>query len=231
MVPSPPDLVLLDAFGTLVAMEPPGPVLHAALVDAGYDIDPHVVEKALRVEIAHYRSRLHIAADPPGLRVLRAECGAVLADALGQGAPPAPLATELLVASLRFRLHDDALGAIDAIERQGVRLGVVSNWDCALPDHLEALGVADRFAVIAVSATVGAAKPDPAIFRHATDAAGVDASRALHVGDRLAEDYQGARRAGLRALLLDRTGAAAGPRATGPEVITTLAEVPEIIAR
>ena len=241
MAPSPPDLVLLDAFGTLLAMDPPGPILHAELADAGYDIAPQVVDEALRAEIAHYRSRMHIAGDAAGLRALRAECGAVLADALGPGAPPASEATELLVASLRFRLHHDALGAMDALGAQGVRLGVVSNWDCALPHHLAALGVADRFVVIAVSATVGAAKPDPAIFHYATDAAGVDPARALHVGDRLAEDYQGARAAGLRALLLHRAGrhtgpgtagqAAAGPGTADVDVITTLAEVPEIIAR
>ncbi|MBM3634921.1 MAG: HAD-IA family hydrolase [Actinobacteria bacterium] len=231
MAPSPPDLVLLDAFGTLVAMDPPGPILHAELAAAGYDIDPHVVDEALRAEVAHYRARMHIAGDPAGLRALRAECGAVLAHALGPGAPPAPRATELLVASLRFRLHHDALGAMDALDAQGIRFGVVSNWDCALPDHLAALGVDDRFAVIAVSASVGAAKPDPAIFLHATEAAGVEASRALHVGDRLAEDYEGARGAGLRALLLDRTGDAAGRGTTGPEVITTLTEIPGIIAR
>jgi len=164
MAPSPPDLVLLDAFGTLVAMDPPGPILHAELAAAGYDIDPHVVDEALRAEVAHYRARMHIAGDPAGLRALRAECGAVLAHALGPGAPPAPRATELLVASLRFRLHHDALGAMDALDAQGIRFGVVSNWDCALPDHLAALGVDDRFAVIAVSASVGAAKPDQAIF-------------------------------------------------------------------
>ena len=224
MAPSPPDLVLLDAFGTLVAMDPPGPVLRGRLAAEGYAFSARAVEEALDREIAHYRSRMHVARDRAGLDALRAECGQVLADALGPGAPPAPEATRMLVASLRFRLHDDALGAMDALEACGIRLGVVSNWDCALPDHLAALGVADRFAVIAVSAPVGAAKPDPAIFLHATTAAGVHPSRALHVGDRRAEDYDGARAAGLRALLLDRAGTE-----RGPDVITTLAAIPEII--
>ncbi len=224
MAPSPPDLVLLDAFGTLVAMDPPGPVLRGRLAAEGYAFSARAVEEALDREIAHYRSRMHVARDRAGLDALRAECGQVLADALGPGAPPAPEATRMLVASLRFRLHDDALGAMDALEACGIRLGVVSNWDCALPDHLAALGVADRFAVIAVSAPVGAAKPDPAIFLHATTAAGVHPSRALHEGDRRAEDYDGARAAGLRALLLDRAGTE-----RGPDVITTLAAIPEII--
>ena len=224
MAPSSPDLVLLDAFGTLVAMDPPGPILRARLAEAGYQASADVVDAALRREITHYRSRMHIARDRAGLDALRAECGQVLADALGPGAPPPPEATEMLVASLRFRLHDDALAALDSLEARGARLGVVSNWDCALPDHLAGLGVADRFDVIAVSAPVGAAKPDPAIFLHATTVAGVDPARALHVGDRRVEDYQGARAAGLQALLLDRAGSE-----HGPEVITTLTAIPEII--
>jgi len=224
-MPTPPtDLVLLDAFGTLVEMEPPAPILAAALADAGHPVDLPVVHAALREEIAHYRAHMHLGADPAGLAALRAGCGEVLSRALGPGAPDPALATELLVGSLRFRLYDDALPALDALAALGVRLGVVSNWDCALPGHLHGLGVADRFEVIAASAAVGAAKPDPAIFLFAAGAVGVTPARSLHVGDRRVEDYQGARAAGMRALLLDRHGAEAGP-----EVVSTLTAVPERI--
>jgi putative hydrolase of the HAD superfamily len=221
-------LVLLDALGTILAMDPPAPGLTRALADAGHAFDDDVVAAALRIEIAHYRSRMHIGADPPGLRALRAECGAVLARALAAGAangapPPDPaLATELLVEALRFRLYDDVLPLIDELEARGIGVGVVSNWDCALPAHLDGLGVADRFRVIVASAAVGHAKPDAAIFRHALVATGVDAADALHVGDRAEEDYAGARSADLRALLLDRSP---GARSAG-DVITSLAEVP-----
>ncbi len=214
-------VVLFDAFGTLVAMEPPAPVLARRLRDEGYPLHEDRVQSALQEEIAHYRARMHVGADPAGLSMLRAECGAVLARALGPGAPDAGTSTRLLVESLRFRLHDDALPALDALSAAGVRLGVVSNWDCALPDHLRALGVADRFEVIAASAAVGAAKPDPMIFRHALRAMGADAAGALHVGDRPAEDLEGARAAGLAALLVDRHGAHAGP-----DVVRSLADVP-----
>lgn len=222
-------LVLLDAFGTLLEMEPPAPVLRQALDDEGHHFDEPVVEAALRIEIAHYRSRMHVASDPPGLASLRAECGGVLARALAAGAgdpalaPDAELATRLLVESLRFRLHDDAIPLLDDLDARGIPAAVVSNWDCALPDHLGALGVADRFRVIAASAAVGHAKPDPAIFRHALAATGVDPDHALHVGDRDDEDYRGARSAGIRALLLDRSP---GARAEG-DVITSLGQVTE----
>lgn len=206
-------------------MDPPAPVLAGLLADAGYAVDDRVVEAALRQEIAHYRARMQVGADAAGLTVLRAECGAVLACALGPGGPGADEATEMLLQSLRFRLYDDALPALDALADRGTRVAVVSNWDCALPHHLERLGVADRFTAIVASAAVGAAKPDPTIFLRALRAAGVHPDDALHVGDRRAEDLDGARAAGMRALLLDRDG-----HGDGPEVIRSLAEVPARMA-
>jgi putative hydrolase of the HAD superfamily len=225
MTPRTSPIVLFDAFGTLVEMEPPAPVLARELRDAGYPADPARVADALRQEIAHYRARMHVGADHAGLQALRAECGAVLAGALGPGAPGPDEATTMLLRSLRFRLHPDAHAALDALAAQGVRMGVVSNWDCAQPHHLARLGVAERFEVIAASAAVGAAKPDPAIFLHAVRALGAQPGDALHVGDRRVEDYEGARAAGLSALLLSRDG-----EARGPDVVRSLREVPGRIA-
>lgn len=215
MAPPRPSVVLFDAFGTLLQMDPPAPILARRLREEGHAVDEQRVERALRVEIAHYRARMHVGRDPEGLDALRAECGAVLARELGPGAPAPADATRMLVESLRFRLFDDALPALDRLSAAGVRMGVVSNWDCALPAHLQRLGVADRFQVIAASAAVGAAKPDPAIFLHALGAMGARPADALHVGDRPAEDYQGARAAGLQALLLDRSGAGSGADSVG----------------
>ncbi len=226
MDPPAVDLVLLDAFGTLIEMEPPAPILRASLADAGYPYDEDAVTAALATEIAHYRARMHIGGDPAGLAELRAECGAVLARALGPGAPGPDLATELLVDALRFRLYDDARVLMDVLDDMAIPMGVVSNWDCALPEHLARLGVAHRFRVIAASAAVGYAKPDARIFQHALAATGVAPARALHVGDRPVEDVEGAHGAGVPALLIDRVAghhAAAG-------VITSLTDIPLVIA-
>ncbi len=218
--------VLLDAFGTLLRMEPPPPVLTALLADAGFPLDEQRVADALALEIRHYRLRMQLGRDAEGLAALRAECAGVLVDALGPGAPPIPLATELLVESLRFHLFDDVLPALDLLDDMGLVLGVVSNWDCALPQHLARLGVADRFEVIVASAAAGYQKPDPGIFTTALSALGMAPADALHVGDRRVEDLNGARAAGLQALLLDRS-----PQAEATEyVITTLAQIPGRIA-
>lgn len=219
--------VTFDALGTLIDLEPPVPVLTSTLADAGYHFDEGVVADALAEEVAHYRRRMHLGRDDAGLAALRAECGGVLARSLGPGAPPPAVATDALVASLRFRLYPDVTPTLDALGAKGVTLAVVSNWDCALPGHLARLGVAGHFAVICASAAVGYAKPDPAVFHAATRAMGIDPADVLHVGDRRVEDLMGARAAGLSALLLDRSP---GAQPSG-DVITTLTDVPGFVGR
>ena len=75
------------------------------------------------------------------------------------------------------------------------------------------------------SAVAGATKPDRAVFVRALEAAGAEPGEALHVGDSVENDVEGARAAGLRALLLARDGEA--PR--GVDAIRSLAELPSVV--
>ena len=104
-----------------------------------------------------------------------------------------------------WAIYPDVLPTLDALGAARMTLAVVSNWDSYLPTLLDRLGLASRFASIAVSAIEETGKPDPEIFRRACDRVCVRPSEVLHVGDSLKEDYEGARGAGLSALLLDRT--------------------------
>ena len=73
-----------------------------------------------------------------------------------------------------------------------------------------------------MSAIEETGKPQPEIFLRTCRRLGVAPAEALHVGDSLREDYEGARAAGLRALLLDRAAAHEGL----PDRIASLAEIP-----
>jgi putative hydrolase of the HAD superfamily len=75
------------------------------------------------------------------------------------------------------------------------------------------------------SATVGAAKPAPVLFEAALAAAGCSAADALHVGDSLSKDVEGASQAGIAAVLLDRNA----ERPQAPARIESLAELPALI--
>lgn len=209
-----PRALLLDAMGTLVRLDPPGPRLRRELARRfGLSVSAQEAERAMRAEIAYYRDHMHAAADAAGVNELR---GAA-AEALRSGLPedrrlPGVSTSELvaaLLAALRFRAYPDVLPALISARRRGLRLVAVSNWDSSLPDVLGRVGIAAHLDGVITSAVAGAAKPDPAIFRTGLAVAGVSASEAIHVGDSLTEDVAGARAAGVRAVWLDRLGAGA----------------------
>ncbi len=102
---------------------------------------------------------------------------------------------------------------------------VASNWDCSLPQWLERAGLWQLLDGAASSAVVGEPKPSPAVFRAALDIAGADPNEALHVGDSLANDVEGARAAGVRAVLIDRGGQAQD----GMEVVASLRDLSSLL--
>jgi len=224
--PGAPRAVLLDAFGTLLELEPPTPRLRAALREhAGVEVSLPEAERALRAEIAFYRLHHDEGRDAVSLRELRERCTAVLRAALPASVRSKPLGplTAALLDALRFRAFPEVPVTLRALREGGARLVVVSNWDVSLPEALAQAGIAGLVDGVVSSAEVGAAKPDPEIFRRALALAGASAEEALHVGDSLELDVEGARAAGIEAVLVVRDGAPASP---GVRVVRSLAELP-----
>jgi putative hydrolase of the HAD superfamily len=125
----------------------------------------------------------------------------------------------------RHEVFDDAAEAL-ALLRDRYALALVTNGAaCLQREKLAASGLEGHFSAVVVSADVGAAKPDPAVFRQALAELGVDAARAVMVGDSLAKDVDGARAAGLGAIWLNRDGAPS-PERPSLSQITSLAELP-----
>jgi putative hydrolase of the HAD superfamily len=189
--------VLLDALGTLVELEPPWDHLAA---DLGIDSDERL-ERAFRAEMAYYREHADEGRDPDSLAALRRRCAAVLSSELGR-----EVSVDEMMAAIRFRPFPDAAPALAELRDLGLCLVCVSNWDYSLPDVLARVGLGDRLDGVVTSAGIGARKPDPRLFEAALEVAGCSAGDALHVGDTPAEDLDGARAAGIRALLIDRGG-------------------------
>jgi HAD superfamily hydrolase (TIGR01509 family) len=98
------------------------------------------------------------------------------------------------------QLADTTHALLETLRERGLKLGLVSNaFDppALLHRDLEQSGVADRLDFAVFSSEVGRRKPDPVIFERALEALGVQAERALFVGDTLATDVAGAAALGM----------------------------------
>jgi len=215
------DAVLLDAFGTLIALDRPVSRLRSSLrTRLGLELDEDRARTAVRAEVAHYAANCRTAVDEAALAALRWECAGVIGRELDLDADR-DLLLEVLSDSVVLRPFADAAPAMRTLARRGVAMAVVSNGDCSLAASLEAAGL--RAEIVVDSATGGATKPDPAIFRRALALLGVEAARTLHVGDDPEADVAGARAAGIDAVLLDRWGS----QAAG--TIASLAELEALV--
>jgi putative hydrolase of the HAD superfamily len=222
--------VLLDAFGTLVRLEPPGPRLRAELKRlAGLDVTEEAAASAFRAEIAYYRDHHLEGSDERSLSELRDRCAGVLASSLElEVEVDRGVLREAMLASIRFTAHPDAAPALRELRTRGLRLIVVSNWDHSLPEVLREAGLLPLIDGVVASATVGAAKPDAEPFSAGLELARSAPAQALHVGDSLEQDVLGARAAGIHAVLLERGGGAGGAAAGVPS-IRSLEELSSVI--
>jgi putative hydrolase of the HAD superfamily len=201
------DAVTVDAMGTVVDLDDPGPRLRRALADRGVDRDLKEVAAAFRAEVAYYLPRTIEGRDEESLADLGRRCTAVFLEHARADLDPASFAPAFL-ASIVFDPLDGAVEALDRLQRAGLVLACVSNWDISLRRHLEAARLHGYFAAIVTSAEAGAAKPDPEPFRVALERLGATPERTVHVGDGDS----------------DRDGAAAAGIAFEPAPIATLPE-------
>ena len=122
-----------------------------------------------------------------------------------------------------WTLYPETMTTLQALEQRGLELGVISNFDSRLYEILVGLGIDRFFDSVTISSVAGVAKPSPQIFQRALTKHQAAASEALHVGDSLREDVQGAAAAGLKALLLQRELEPA--LVSGDETIRNLTEI------
>lgn len=107
--------------------------------------------------------------------------------------------------SILFRLYEDVVPCLAELKNLGIRTAVLSNWDYSLHKTLRGFGLSDHFELIVASLEHGVEKPDPALFQVLVDHFQVSRDEIMHVGDNPEDDLAGARGAGMRGVLLDRS--------------------------
>ena len=127
----------------------------------------------------------------------------------------------------RMARFDDVLPTVDILKQQGLTLGLISNMNRPGPELMESMGLTPYLDFAVTSLEVGAEKPHAPIFRAALARAGVEPGEAVHVGDQLSSDVQGAQASGIGAVLLDRDRN--HPQYDGCPRIETLMELPPLL--
>ncbi|XVV14596.1 HAD family hydrolase [Actinoplanes sp. CA-131856] len=203
------EAVLFDLDDTLVDQET---AFRAAAVEwaAGLgDTGADVPARWALVSERHYEryQRREIAFGEQRRERVRDFLGVALSDAEADGL----FAGYLERYEAGWALFDDAVPALRRARAAGLAVAVFTNGEEGQQlRKLDRLGLLPEVDLMVASSTLPAGKPDPRAFRHAVERVGVDASRALMVGDSLRKDVLGARAAGLAAVLLDRAGAHSG---------------------
>jgi streptomycin 6-kinase len=225
------DAVLFDLDDTLVAFDAVTDLCWQAVIAehcAGHPgVDgPALFDAVKRVSTTYW-------SDPERHRVGRLDMEATRArlvtDALRSLALPADGAEALAARYGVVRIDamyvlPRARRTLEDLRGRGVRLALLTNGDGGGQRRkIERFALAPLFEVILVEGEIGFGKPDRRVFDLALRRLGVPADRAVMVGDNYAWDIEGARRAGIAAVWIDRKGAGVPPGAETP-----LAVVPDV---
>jgi len=142
---------------------------------------------------------------------------------------PEAMAREAFEVFFRARnevvLYDDVVPTLERL-RGRFRLFAISNGNA----DLAAIGLAGHFERSLAAREAGVLKPDPRIFEMLLDAASIAPAHTVHVGDDPEADVEGARRAGIRPIWVNRHGSRWPARLPVPaHSVATLTELAALL--
>jgi HAD superfamily hydrolase (TIGR01509 family) len=124
-----------------------------------------------------------------------------------------------------FEIYDDVEPVLRSLVERGFIVGAISNSHRSLDAFCEHFSLNGLIHATVSSFEHGYLKPHPSIFEEALSRAGAEAATSLMVGDSIKADVCGALAAGMRAVLLRRSGERPADVPAGVPVIGSLTEL------
>jgi putative hydrolase of the HAD superfamily len=220
--------IFFDSAGTLVYVPPYSTVWHRIMRDLGLDVTLHGVEKVVRTADLLYGKRYfsyHRKTQDYWTDYLRF----ILAKLRIEGYDRSAVVEEIV---RRFQMnpwsspYPETKRVLSSLKRRGFTLGVITNATDEVAWRLERVGLGGYFDGITYSQEARSEKPHSRIFRLALGRMDCKPGQAIHVGDSYEADVVGARRVGIRAILVDRRNKAQSPDC---HRITTLAGLGDLV--
>ena len=206
--------VFFDLYGTLAGFSPSRyQIQSAACADFDIQVTEEGILKGYALADAHMADQNAVRPlrqlDPQGRDDFFAEYERLVLQGAGvEVTRERALEIWRRVRQLPYQLtrFDDVLPTMEQLKTQGMTLGMISNMNRNGSQMAEDLGLASYLDFAVTSLEVGTEKPHPPIFLAALAKAGAQPHQAVHVGDQLTSDVQGARGVGINPVLLDRDG-------------------------
>jgi len=134
--------------------------------------------------------------------------GRIIQEMGGTGPAVADCAREIYdewAENQHFFLYDDVEPVLRELASRGLKIGLISNSHRPLASFQQHFELDGLITAAVSSSEHGYMKPHPSIFTAAMTLAGVQASESMMVGDSLSHDIDGARRVGMRGVLMHRS--------------------------
>ena len=205
-------LLTFDIYNTIIRVRGSPAIQYAAVASQhGLNVDvPHLANvykkewKNMKVQFPNYGLNQGLVSKEWWLDfVERVFCSAGFA---AENHKLSQIAQSLYVHYLKpttWQEMPDARNVLTKLRKNGLHLGVISNFDERLEEVLKNMDLIKFFDFLVTSVEAKYEKPAPEIFRYTLNKAGVEASEAAHVGDDVFTDYFGARRVGMHSFLLN----------------------------
>jgi putative hydrolase of the HAD superfamily len=212
MSPKRPELILFDAAGTLIEpAEPVAAVYQRIFAKHGWDSDEADLKRGFRETFAGLaepdfskgegdaaervwwrevvsRTAVLAGIDPAGEKF--EECFEELFEHYANGAA--------------WKVFPEAIGVLEKLRAEDLKMAVVSNFDRRLHRVLKELGLAGYFDLVLTSADVSARKPSPKLLEVAMARFSQAPETTRLVGDSRSADGGAANAAGVKVFILDR---------------------------
>jgi putative hydrolase of the HAD superfamily len=202
--------VAFDAVGTLIHPDPPAAEVYASVARRfGSGLDLGEIRRRFGAAFAEQEGVDTLNGLVTSEERERRRWRDIVAQVLDDVADPAGCFAELYAhfgCPDAWRVDDGAADILHRLQAAGYAIAMASNYDHRLRGvvaGLDALSAVDR---LVISSEIGWRKPARGFFAHLAAALELPPHAVLYVGDDLTNDYEGAREAGLQAVLFDPRG-------------------------
>ena len=103
-------------------------------------------------------------------------------------------------------IYEDVWPVLDELKSRDICLGLLSNMNRPGSELLDEFNLSKHMQFAVTSLELGVEKPNPLMFKKALKVACVSELEAVHVGDQIGSDVDGAENSGVRPILIDRDG-------------------------